>query len=44
MLLQKTGGGVSDIQIEFLGGDYVLPYYLIGGEYDYGIQMSDILY
>lgn len=44
MLLQKTGWGVSDIQIEFLGGDYVLPYYLIGGEYDYEIQMSDILY
>lgn len=44
MLLQKTGGVVSDIQIEFLGGDYVLPYYLTGGEYDYEIQMSDILY
>lgn len=44
MALQKTGGSASDIEIEFLGGDYVLPYYLAGGEYDYEIQMSDVLY
>lgn len=44
ILLRNAGAQVSDIQIELLGGDYVLPYYLIDGEYGYAVQTSDVQY